>query len=45
LPRFDGEVACVEGGKHALVTLASKLAVILHTMRIDGTAFCLKTCS
>jgi hypothetical protein len=39
---LGNRLARSKGRKRALVAVARKLAVILHTMWIDGTEFCLK---
>jgi len=40
---WGNRLARSKGRKRALVAVARKLAVILDTMWIDGTVFCLKT--
>jgi transposase len=42
LKAWGNRLARSKGRKRALVAVARKLAVILHTMWIDGTEFCLK---
>jgi len=42
LKAWGNRLAKSKGRKRALVAIARKLAVILHTMWIDGTEFCLK---
>jgi len=43
LKAWGSRLAKSKGRKRALVAVARKLAVILHTMWIDGTAFCTRT--
>jgi transposase len=43
LKTWGTRLARSKGRKRALVAVARKLAVILHTMWIDGTVFCMKT--
>ena len=43
LKAWGSRLARSKGRKRALVAVARKLAVILHTMWIDGTEFCMET--
>ena len=43
LKAWGNRLARSKGRKRALVAVARKLAVILHTMWIDGTEFCMET--
>ena len=42
LKTWGSRLARSKGRKRALVAVARKLAVILHTMWIDGTEFCMQ---